>query len=99
MDAFVFPSLWEGLPTALIEAQAAGLPCVISDSVTSEADVLIDSISRLPVAHNSEEWAVSSIQAIEKGRKSDEFALKAIRETDLCIARTGLLNFYSGLAG
>jgi len=30
MDVFLFPSLWEGLPLTVLEAQAAGLPCVIS---------------------------------------------------------------------
>lgn len=39
MDAFVFPSLYEGLPGTVIEAQAAGLPCFISDAVTSEVAV------------------------------------------------------------
>ena len=31
MDVFVFPSLYEGLPVTMIEAQASGLHCVISD--------------------------------------------------------------------
>lgn len=31
LDAFVFPSKWEGLPLAMIEALAAGLPCITSD--------------------------------------------------------------------
>ena len=36
MDVFAFPSLWEGLGIAVVEAQAAGLPCVISDTITKE---------------------------------------------------------------
>lgn len=36
MDVFVFPSLYEGLPVTLIEAQSAGLPCIISNQVPLE---------------------------------------------------------------
>nr|WP_306812658.1 glycosyltransferase family 1 protein [Paenibacillus soyae] len=38
-DAFVFPSHHEGLPVTLIEAQAAGLSCLVSDTVSEEADL------------------------------------------------------------
>ena len=37
-DLFALPSLWEGLPIVLIEAQANGLPCVVSNLVTRESD-------------------------------------------------------------
>ena len=33
MDAFLLPSLIEGLPVVLVEAQAAGLPCFVADTV------------------------------------------------------------------
>lgn len=39
MDLFLFPSLFEGLPVVLVEAQAAGLKCVVSDAITFESDV------------------------------------------------------------
>lgn len=39
MDVFLFPSLYEGMPNTVIEAQATGLPCIISDTITREANI------------------------------------------------------------
>ena len=42
-DVFFMPSFYEGLPFVLIEAQAAGLPCIVSDNVSIEANILTKS--------------------------------------------------------
>ena len=39
MDMIVFPSLFEGLPLGLVEAQAAGLPCVLSDTISPDTKI------------------------------------------------------------
>lgn len=39
MDVFLMPSLYEGLPVSLVEAQAAGLPCCVSSTVPHEAAI------------------------------------------------------------
>ena len=40
MDILIMPSLFEGLPFALLEAQASGLRCLVSDTVSQDSDVL-----------------------------------------------------------
>lgn len=56
MDVFVFPSLYEGLPVSLIEAQAAGLLCYVSDRVPG-ACALTDLLQRVSLEQSAEHWA------------------------------------------
>ncbi len=65
MDIFVFPSFYEGLPLALVEAQAAGLPCFISDVISNEVDMGCGLVKRLSLEDSTENWA-DAIMA-EKG--------------------------------
>jgi glycosyltransferase involved in cell wall biosynthesis len=48
-DQFVFPSLHEGLPVTLIEAQGAGLQCIISEAITKEVDMGLGLVHYLPL--------------------------------------------------
>ncbi|MBE6778096.1 MAG: glycosyltransferase family 1 protein [Ruminococcaceae bacterium] len=48
MDVFVLPSRFEGAPIVAVEAQAAGVPCLISDRVTDEV-VIADTTRQLPI--------------------------------------------------
>ena len=56
MDVFVFPSFYEGMPNTVIEAQATGLPCVISDAITKEADIT-GLVSYMSLEISAQEWA------------------------------------------
>ena len=56
MDVFIFPSFREGLPVSVVEAQAAGLPALMSDTVTDEV-CITDHIKRLSIDADPKVWA------------------------------------------
>ncbi len=56
MDYFCFPSRYEGLPGSVIEAQAAGLQCLVSDSVTPEVNVT-ELVSMMSIESEAIDWA------------------------------------------
>ena len=55
-DFFIFPSLYEGFPGAVLEAECSGFKCIISDSITDEV-MVTDHIIALPFSVGSSEWA------------------------------------------
>lgn len=57
MDVFVFPSLYEGLPVTMIEAQASGLHCVISDKVPKECIVTKGLVTAMNLSDPAADWA------------------------------------------
>lgn len=63
MDVFLLPSLREGLPLVLVEGQAAGLPCVISDVIAEEADVVPALIHRCSLNDSAAAWAEAVVAA------------------------------------
>lgn len=69
MDVFVFPSLYEGLPVSLVEAQAAGLPCLISDGIP-DACILTDLIEKVSLREKAEAWAEKALAAAKQERRN-----------------------------
>lgn len=61
MDVFAFPSLYEGMPLAIVEVQANGLPCVLSDRVPKDV-FLTDLLTALPL-EDPAAWAEALLKA------------------------------------
>ena len=92
MDVFVFPSLYEGLGIALIEAQAAGLPCVVSDTIPHEA-YLTDLVDSESLSAPAEKWAekILAKRAIPRTDRRTEIAAHGF---DITIEAVKLQEFY-----
>ena len=90
-DVFAFPSVFEGLPVTMIEAQAAGLPCVMSANVTGEC-VVTDLVKVLPI-DDPAAWAEAILS--EKGpTRTDRLAEIQASGYDIAAAAQKLTDFY-----
>lgn len=68
-DAFILTSLFEGLPVAGIEAQAAGLPCILADTITRELDIT-NKTQFVSLKNGIENWLEAVSNAMNCERKS-----------------------------
>lgn len=68
MDVMALPSLFEGKPFVIIEAQAAGLPCVISDKVPSECIITNKLVTIERLGQSPDSWAAHILQRVEEPR-------------------------------
>ena len=90
MDVFVFPSIFEGLGLVLLEAQAAGLPCIVSEAIQPEADLGLGLFNKLDLNDGVEEWSKHivklvnkkelSVQKIENAFEGKEYSTKTCIE-------------------
>lgn len=95
MDVFVFPSLYEGLPVTIVEAQTSGLPCIISEKVPIECKKT-DLVEQISLTEGAQKWA----DIIEKKMtlKRRDYSEEIIRsEFDIRKNAEKLQKFYMGL--
>jgi glycosyltransferase involved in cell wall biosynthesis len=92
MDAFLFPSFYEGLPLALIEAQAANLPATVSDSISSEANIVRGLVRRLSLHEPASVWAASALRHLD--RSSDALSQVERSPYNLAIGIRELMHVY-----
>jgi glycosyltransferase involved in cell wall biosynthesis len=97
MDSFLFPSLSEGLGLAMIEAQAAGLPCVCADTVPRDTTVIDSLVTRLSLSDTPDRWADCVIAASQRANPSKAETLDTLLKSpfNAQIAANRMMDYYA----
>jgi glycosyltransferase involved in cell wall biosynthesis len=75
MDMFVFPSHFEGLPVVLIEAQAAGLRCILSDRITRDVDIT-GRMEFIPLERSADYWSEAILKSTYEHVDTQQILIK-----------------------
>lgn len=99
MNIFIFPSLWEGLPMSVLEAQASGLKCILSENVTKEV-ALTNLVAYFSLEKSPAEWAdfiLRNLEIKQERKIISQTAIKQISEQgyDIKSATQTLEELYS----
>lgn len=76
-DVIAFPSLYEGLPLTVVEAQAVGIPIIVADNITKEAEFDSDLVSYLSLEDTADYWAdaiLNVVSPIKRGLYFEKFS-------------------------
>ena len=96
MDCFLFPSIYEGLCIAVVEAQNSGLPVVCSNKLVKEVEIT-SNIKKINLNTDKKEWAKIIIKQIEENKKQNRtLQSEIIRKAgyDIKTVAENLTNFY-----
>ena len=99
MDVFVFPSVKEGLAIAVVEAQASGLPCLVSTGVPGIA-VVSQRCERISLKDGAERWAVKLVELYRSSQCADRTdGVDEVRACgfDIVDSARALISVYSDL--
>lgn len=96
VDLFILPSIYEGLGLVLLEAQAAKVPCLVSEAIQPEVDLGVGLVKKLNLSCGANKWADEANKIINKNKNSDIDIIKAVEEKkyDLNSILNNLLSVY-----